>query len=110
MEMWIDAQLSPSLAAWLGPMFGVMAYPLRDLGLREADDEVIFRKGQASQAIILTKDADFLLLLDRFGAPPRLIWLTCGNTTNAFLKVLFERHAPALRDWIAGGEPLLEIG
>ena len=60
-------------------------------------------------AIILTKDADFSLLLNQLGQPPRVIWLTCGNTTNAILRDILVRHALELRAWIAGTEPLIEI-
>jgi predicted nuclease of predicted toxin-antitoxin system len=34
----------------------------------------------------MTKDSDFVALLDRFGPPPQVIWITCGNTSNARLK------------------------
>ena len=35
-----------------------------------------------AQAIIVTKDIDFLRLLERHGPPPQILWLTCGNTSN----------------------------
>ncbi|MEH1826540.1 MAG: DUF5615 family PIN-like protein [Nostoc sp.] len=34
----------------------------------------------------MTKDSDFAELVDRFGTPPQVIWLTCGNTSNDRLK------------------------
>ena len=41
MNFWIDAQLPPSLAAWLSETFGVNATALRDIGLRDAKDTEI---------------------------------------------------------------------
>lgn len=35
MTTWLDAQLSPLLAAWLNWKFDVPAIPVRDLGLRD---------------------------------------------------------------------------
>ena len=30
----------------------------------------------------MTKDSDFVFLLERFGPLPKIIWICCGNTTN----------------------------
>ncbi len=42
MKVWVDAQLSPALADWLTAQFDVEASAVRDLGLRDAEDELIF--------------------------------------------------------------------
>ncbi len=42
----------------------------------------------------MTKDSDFVLLLDRLGAPPQVIWITCGNTSNARLKEILANNLP----------------
>ncbi|OGX85592.1 DUF5615 family PIN-like protein [Hymenobacter glacialis] len=79
MTIWIDAHLSPLIAAWIKWKFPVEAVPLRTLGLRDAEDEEIFRAAKA---------ADFRPLLDRFGPLPQVIWLTCGNTSNTIRTLL----------------------
>jgi predicted nuclease of predicted toxin-antitoxin system len=107
--IWIDAQLSPACAHWLPGLIGLPAIALRDLGLRDADDADIFQQAAKADAIVLTKDADFVLLQTRHGPPPRLIWLTCGNTSNSELRTVCERHAAALRAWLVDGSPLIEI-
>ena len=72
MTFWIDAHLSPLIAAWLTWTFAdVQAVALRDLGLRDAEDEEIFKAAKAAVAVVLTKDADFRHLLDQFGPPPQ---------------------------------------
>ena len=48
----------------------MQAVPQRDLGLRDAEDEEIFQAAKAAGVVVLTKDADFRHLLDRFGPPP----------------------------------------
>jgi hypothetical protein len=42
MIIWVDAQLPPTLAAWLVKTFGVIAFSLKELGLRDAKDTEIF--------------------------------------------------------------------
>lgn len=61
MIFWIDAQLSPYLARWLGAEFGVEAKAIRDLGLRDARDREIFLAAREANAVVITKDSDFVL-------------------------------------------------
>ena len=42
MKVWIDAQLSPTIADWLHSQFGIECVALRDLGLRQAIDSQIY--------------------------------------------------------------------
>lgn len=63
MKIWIDAQLPPSLADWLSETFEVEAAALRELGLRDAQDIVIFEAARLSEAVIMTQDSDFVDLV-----------------------------------------------
>ncbi len=87
--LWLDAHLSPTLAAWLTDNFDVQAFALRSLGLRDAEDLEIFNSAKAQSAILITKDSDFVDLVERLGPPPQIIWLTCGNTSNQRLREIF---------------------
>lgn len=110
MKLWLDAQLSPLLAAWLRWKFSLEASSLRDLGLRDAEDLAIFQAARAAGAVVVTKDADFLLLLEQFGPPPQVLWLTCGNTSNKRLQQVLLPLMPAALELLQAGEPLVEIG
>ena len=107
--IWIDAQLSPAIASWINANFTVEAIALRDLGLRDAEDEDIFLAAKKADAIVITKDRDFVNLLDRFGAPPKIIWLTCGNTSNERLKQIFKTHLSTALEILAKGDNFVEI-
>ena len=72
MLLWLDAQISPSLAPWLRMRFGIEAHPVRDLGLREAEDLTIFSAAKTAGVIVISKDSDFVELLDRPGRPPQV--------------------------------------
>lgn len=109
MIIWIDAQLSPALAIWIHTTFGIEARALRDLGLRDATDREIFRAARAAGAIVMTKDSDFVTLHSQLGAPPQIIWLTCGNTSNRYLRTLLATALPRAFALLEAGEDLVEI-
>ena len=57
MIFWIDAQLTPLLARWLQEEFGVVAYAVRELGLRDAKDRQIFDAARQAGAVVITNDS-----------------------------------------------------
>lgn len=107
--IWLDAHLSPALAAWLTDEMGQSAAHLRTLGLRDAKDREIFTAARTANALLITKDADFVEMVQRLGPPPAIIWLTCGNTSNGALRSLLKTALPRACELIAGGESLVEI-
>ena len=109
MTIWVDAQMSPAIAAWISSNFSVTAVAIRDLGLRDAEDKEIFEAARRDNTIVMTKDSDFVLLLDRLGAPPQVIWITCGNTSNARLKEILTNTLPKTLELLKSGEELVEI-
>ena len=109
MILWIDAQLSPSLSPWIAERFGVEAYSVKFLGLRDASDREIFRAASREGVVVMTKDSDFVQLLDENGPPPQVLWITLGNTSNARMREVLERTFPAALRLLESGEPLVEI-
>lgn len=109
MKIWVDAQLSPALASWMREALQVEAQALRDLGLRDAKDSLIFERARAENAIVFTKDQDFLDLLRRRGPPPRILWLSSGNSSNLHVRTLLVRSWPKILALFESGEALVEI-
>lgn len=109
MILWLDAHLSPKLADWLSRTFDVEAIPVRDLGLREAKDREIFEAARAADVVVVTKDKDFPELVLRLGPPPRVLWLTIGNTSNRHLQTIFKKNLSQALELFAAREPLVEI-
>ena len=110
MIFWLDAQLPPGLASWLARTFQVEARSLKELGLRDAEDQIVFEQARGAGAVLISKDSDFVELVSRRGPPPRLLWVTCGNVTNARLREVFTavfRPACAL---LSEGRAIVEIG
>src|SRR5262249_51620985 len=108
--VWVDAQLSPALAPWLTATFEIEAYSAGYLGLRDAKDHEIFAAAREARAVVFTKDRDFVTLVERFGAPPQVVWITCGNTSNEHLRGLLKAQISRLVLVLARGEPVVEIG
>ena len=107
--IWVDAHISPAVAEWIAAELSHPAQSVRDLGLRNAKDKDIFAAAGQAEAIVMTKDADFAEMVDRLGPPPAVIWLTCGNTSNAALRILLKSTLPKAIELIGRGEALVEI-
>ena len=95
MIIWLDAHLSPVLAPWIQQTFGIESYSALYLNLLDAEDETIFMKARSANVIVMTKDADFVDLLEKYGAPPKIIWLTCGNASNARMREITIHWTPS---------------
>jgi predicted nuclease of predicted toxin-antitoxin system len=75
-----------------------------------AKDARIFSAAREAGAIVMTKDRDFVDLLERHGPPPQVIWITCGNTSNRAMRQILSSSLPSALDLIGRGESLIEIG
>lgn len=110
MKFWVDAQLPPMLAEWLSKEYRVDAISLRDLGLRDAGDIEIFQAARKAQTVVISKDSDFVELVSRHGAPPQLLWVTCGNVSNERLRAVFGNTFPDAMASLASGQAIVEVG
>jgi predicted nuclease of predicted toxin-antitoxin system len=109
MTVWVDAQLSPAIAEFVASTFGIECRALKSLGLRDAKDKDIYSAARDANAIVMTKDEDFSILLERQGPPPKIIWITCGNTSNAHLQTILLRSLPSAIAALEEGASLVEI-
>jgi predicted nuclease of predicted toxin-antitoxin system len=109
MNIWVDAQLPPTLAGWLSSNFDLETLALKDIGLRDAKDIEIFEAARVANAVIMTKDSDFVDLVCRLGTLPQIIWLTCGNVTNRNLHRLLLSTLSKALEKLQEGEIIVEI-
>ena len=109
MIIWIDAQLSPSLAAWINRSYpNIQAKSVRSLDLQRADDHAIFDAAKHAEAVIMSKDSDFLKLVDQFGRHLKSSGslVEIPRTTEDVLEKSLEKAVELIRS----GEPVVEIG
>lgn len=110
MKIWIDAQLSPALAAWINRTFeDIEAASVRSVDLRDALDSEIFQQARQHEVVVMTKDSDFIKLIEKHGPPPQIIWITCGNTSNAKMREVLSSSLIKAKDLLEAGEVIVEI-
>lgn len=108
MKFLVDAQLPPALTRWLLEA-GHDAAHVEDVGLREANDEAIWAYALQGGALIVTKDEDFAVRSVQAAAPPVIVWLRVGNTTNRVLRAWIEPRLPDIVQLVAQGSRLVEV-
>jgi len=106
MKFLINAQLPPALCRWLETR-GHVAEHVASIGLLAASDRDIAAHAEAAGWFLVTKDEDFLILRlpDRFG----LVWLRCGNATNAALAAWLDGRWGRVELLLTAGERLIEL-
>jgi predicted nuclease of predicted toxin-antitoxin system len=110
MIIWIDAQLSPFIAKWIDANFPELkAVALRSIGLQDDNDYDIFRKARKANVIVMSKDYDFVKLIEQYGTPPKLIWITCGNTSNVRLCEILSNSLQQAINLLSDQENIVEI-
>lgn len=93
MTIWLDANISPAIATFITENFGIPCFHINSLPVDITDDMAIYNAAKKeANVIITTKDYDFVLLQDRLAAPPKIIWLTFGNTPNSVVKEKLNLH------------------
>jgi len=106
---WLNAHLSPKLAEWISEEFDVHCVALRDLGLRDASDREIFDEARRQNAVIMTKDGDFVDIVLHRGSPPQIVLLTMGNTSNAELKRILTKSFSKVMELLDAGNAIVEL-
>ncbi|MFZ0778485.1 MAG: DUF5615 family PIN-like protein [Xanthobacteraceae bacterium] len=104
----IDAQLPPSLVHQFSA-YGHQAAHVADLGLASAPDQTIWSRAAAMDAVLVTKDEDFVLMraLDTDG--PAVVRVRIGNTTKRALRQRFSEQFPAIVAALERGDTIVEI-
>jgi predicted nuclease of predicted toxin-antitoxin system len=109
MRFVVDAQLPPDLARFLRER-GHEAWPVRDVGLRDAEDGDIWDYASRDQVVVVTKDEDFARrALSSRKAPPIVVWLRVGNCSNRALRAWFAPLFPSIIEALQRGERLVEV-
>jgi predicted nuclease of predicted toxin-antitoxin system len=108
MRFIVDAQLSPELAGWIRRR-GHEASAVRDIGLRDADDGVIWAYAVSNAAVIVTKDKDFAARRQAVVAGPQILWLKLGNTLNGVLLARLSICWPEIEAVLIAGHSVVEV-
>ncbi len=78
--------------------------------LRDAKDPVLFAAARRfGKIVIVTKDDDFVELVERLGSPLQVLWLTVGNTTTMELRLILGKSFAVALDRLMAGASIVEI-
>ncbi|MGH9794166.1 MAG: DUF5615 family PIN-like protein [Candidatus Acidiferrales bacterium] len=95
MKLLFDQNLSFKLCRALSDLFPGSAQ-LRQIALDRADDRTIWQHAKSGGFVLVTMDSDFADLAALLGAPPKIIWLRCGNQSTDALEKILREHAAAM--------------
>jgi predicted nuclease of predicted toxin-antitoxin system len=104
----VDHQLPPALVKFIQGQ-GHTAQHVRDLGLKTADDAVIWRHAAANDVVVITKDEDFYFLGTSPGNTVKLLWVRIGNCRTKALLETFETQLPRVVAAFDSGAVVVEI-
>ena len=108
MKFLVDQQLPPALAKFLQGKRHT-AQHVRELGLREADDRVIWRHATENGMVLVSKDEDFYFLASIPGNTVKLLWVRIGNCRTKTLLESFQIQLPLAIAAFESGSLIVEI-
>lgn len=68
--------------------------------LDRSDDSAIWEFAEAIGFCIVTQDSDFAERSRLYGAPPKVVWLRCGNSTPQQVESILRRNAVLIAELI----------
>lgn len=107
MKFLVDQQLPPALAAWLRDQ-AADATHVRDIGLSRATDSDILTWAIHTDAVIVSRDEDFVRLVHT-SLDARLVWIRLGNCTNTALIEAVSKSWAEIAKRLEAGERLVEL-
>ena len=108
MKLLFDENLSFKLCRQLNDLFPGSSQ-VRLLGLKRADDRAIWDYAKANGFVLATLDTDFVEIASLRGAPPKIIWLRCGNQPTTAIEALLRNHAALIIEFECNKSACLEI-
>ncbi len=110
MTFLVDAQISPAIAAWINRTFpNHTASSLISHDLRHGTDSEVFAKAIELDAVLVTKDSDFIQRCEQAQNPPRILWIRVGNSSNAHMQQVLGRNMDTLVKLFQSGEIIVEV-
>ncbi len=99
MKLLFDQNLSHRLPARLADLFSDSAHVCA-AALDRAPDDQIWEYARDNGFCIVTQDSDFVERSRLYGAPPKVVWLRCGNSTPQQVEALLRRNAVLIAELI----------
>ncbi len=108
MNFLIDAQLPPALAVQLCAAGHDAVHVIAVLP-GNAPDIALLNHAAAHGQVIISKDADFVMLARQARLPVQLLWVRLGNCGNRLLVDRLMATLPSLLNGLEGGAAVVEL-
>lgn len=96
MKLLFDQNLSYKLVKRLADLFPDSIH-VREVGLKEADDPVIWEYAKRNDLMVVSKDADFHQRSFVLGYPPKVIWIRLGNCSTSDVESVIRNNFGSIK-------------
>lgn len=96
MKLLFDENLSHKLARLLEDLFPNSIH-VRDVGLKAADDPLVWEYAKTYGLMLVSKDADMHQRSFLFGPPPKVVWVRLGNCSTSDVEKLIRNNCDTIR-------------
>ena len=98
MKLLFDENLSPQLVWLLEDIFPHSTH-VRDVGLKAADDPLVWDHAKTNGLILVSKDSDMHQRSLLFGHPPKIVWVRLGNCSTLDVANLLRRNFASIQEF-----------
>ena len=98
-KLLLDQNLSDRIISRISDLFPGSTH-IKAVGLREADDGVVWEWAKQHGFTIASKDTDFHQRAIVFGQPPKVIWLRVGNCQSSLITNLLRSRYDVVGQFI----------
>jgi len=98
MKLLFDENLSPKLVRLLADLFPDSLH-VRDVGLKAADDPIVWTYAADNGLMICSKDSDMHQRSFVFGYPPKVVWVRLGNCSTSDVEELLRENLGAIAEF-----------
>lgn len=96
MKLLFDENLSHKLVGLLADLYPDSIH-VRDVGLKAADDPVVWEYAKRNGLMIVSKDSDLHQRSFVFGYPPKVVWVRLGNCSTSDVETLLRDNFAAVK-------------
>ncbi len=108
MKFLVDQQLPVALAQFL-KSHGYETEHVRNIGLKDAADSIVWNHAVSRGMIVISKDEDFVYLAKGPGMSGQLVWVRLGNCRNEKLIQTFTDQLPEIIAALETGGSIIEL-
>ena len=96
MKLLFDENLSHKLVRLLADLFPDSIL-VREVGLKAADDPIVWEYAKNNDLMIVSKDSDMHQRSFVFGYPPKVVWVRLGNCSTSDVETLLRSQFAAIK-------------